>query len=229
MLIEGYSNNFSIELGTGEWATNLAAVGVGTLLTGGVSLIGSGLAAGWSKKIEGDIWNFIEQKVIFGERAKSNREIAVIKTQESLEEKLRQLKEVFEQNLIDEVTYNSKKKELENQAIDQKKNNELNEKLMKLKNALDTGILSQIEYETKKSELMTQTSNADLENKLAQLKAALATGILSQEEFNKKAADIKREISFSEKLKQLEGARNSGILTNEEFEQKKSQILATNI
>jgi hypothetical protein len=228
MLIEGYPNNFCIELGTGEWASNLAAVGVGTLLTGGVSLIGSGLAAGWSKKIEGDIWNFIDQKVIFGERAKSNIEIAVLKTQESLEDKLRQLKEVFEQNLIDEATYNSKRKEFENQSVEQKKNNEINEKLMKLKNALDSGILSQTEYEAKKSELMARSSNTDLENKLAQLKSAFATGILSQEEFDKKAADIQREITLSEKLKQLEGARNAGIITNEEFEQKKSQILAIN-
>lgn len=32
--------------------------------TGGLSLVGSGLAAGWTKKIETDLWQFIEQQML---------------------------------------------------------------------------------------------------------------------------------------------------------------------
>ena len=52
-----------VELGTGEWASNLVAGGVAAVLTGGVSIIGSGFATGWAKKIEGDIWKFIANRL----------------------------------------------------------------------------------------------------------------------------------------------------------------------
>ncbi len=227
VLIQGQPNDFSVEVGTGEWASNLTAAGVGAVLTGGVSLIGSGIAAGWSKKIEADIWSFIEQKVIFGEKMKSQQEIAVLKVQESIEQKLKQLQEAFEQGFIDEVAYNAKKIELENKALDRKKDTELNEKLSKLKNALDAGVLTSTEYEIKKAELMAQSSNVELESKLSQLKAALAAGILTQEEFDRKASEIQQQLGFSEKLKQLENARNAGIITNDEFEKKKAQLLSS--
>jgi Short C-terminal domain len=229
ILMQGQSNNFSVEVGTGEWASNLLAGGVTAIFTGGLTFISSGLAAGWSKKIEGDIWDFIEQKIIFGEKAKSQTEIVALKTQESVEDKLKKLQDVFEQGLIDEVAYHAKRRDLENQKLDQKNNHQLNEKLMKLKSALDAGILSQTEYETKKTELVAQSSNAELDSKLSQLKAALATGIITQEEFEKKAAVLHNEINFAEKLKQLENAKNSGIISNEEFEHKKTQMFAVSI
>ncbi|MGA9382270.1 MAG: SHOCT domain-containing protein [Phormidium sp.] len=225
ILIKGQPNEFSVEVGTGEWVSNLTAGGVAALLTGGTTLIVSGLAAGWSKKIEGDIWSFIEQKTTFGAKIKSEREMEVLKAEESVSDKLKQLKEAFDQGFIDEVAYNAKKAEIENKAVDQNKNAELNEKLLKLKKALDAGVLTQDEYEKKKAELMALSSNAELDSKLAQLKAALGTGILSQEEFDKKAASIQKEIAFSEKLKQLENARNAGIINQEEFEKKKAEIL----
>lgn len=226
VLIQGQANDFSVEVGTGEWATNLTAGGVAAVLTGGGSLIVSGLAAGWSKKIESDIWSFIDQKTIFGERVKSEREMAVLKVQESVEEKLRQLKEAFDQGFIDEVAYQAKKIELENKASDRQQNAELNEKLLKLQNALNAVILNSTEFETKKAELMSQSSNAELDSKMSKLKAALAAGILRQDEFDNKAAEIHKELAFSEKIKQLENARNAGILTQEEFEKKKTELLA---
>ena len=229
ILIQGQPNSFSVEVGTGVWAANLAASGVAAVVSGGFSIFGSGLAAGWSKKIEGDIWNFIEQKIIFGEKAKSHTEIVTLKAQESVEDKLKKLQDVFEQGFIDEVAYHAKRRDLENQKLDQKNNHQLNEKLTKLKSALDAGILSQTEYETKKAELVAQSSNAELDSKLSQLKAALATGIITQEEFDKKAAVLHNEINFAEKLKQLENAKNAGIISNEEFEQKKTQMLAVSI
>jgi len=226
ILIQGQPNDFSVEVGTGEWASNLTAGGVAALLTGGTSVIVSGLAAGWSKKIESDLWSFIDQKTIFGERVKSEREIAVLKVQESVGEKLKQLKDAFDQGFIDEVAYQAKKLEIENQSNDTKKNTELNEKLLKLKNALDAGVLTQTEYETKKAELIAQSSHAELDTKTSQLRAALASGILSQQEFDVKIAEIQKEITFSEKLKQLENARNAGIITNEEFAKKKADLLS---
>jgi hypothetical protein len=71
VLIKGNPNDFSVELSTGEWSSNLTAAGIGAVLTGGATLLISGVAASWSKKIEGDLWTFIDQKVMFGEKAKS--------------------------------------------------------------------------------------------------------------------------------------------------------------
>ena len=226
VLIQGQPNDFFVEVGTGEWANNLTAGGVAAVITGGASLLVSGIAAGWSKKIESDIWNCIDQKVMFGTKVKSAREMAVIKAEQSVEQKLEQLKEVFDQGFIDEAAYLVKKQQIENQSLDQKKNAELNEKLEKLKNAVEAGILTQEEYETKKAELMAQTSNVELDNKLAQLRSALGAGILSQAEFDIKAAAIQKEIAFTEKLKQLENARNAGIITPAEFETKKAELLS---
>lgn len=48
------------------------------MLTGGASLLISGIAAGWAKKIEGGLWSFIDQKVMFGEKPKSAQELAVM-------------------------------------------------------------------------------------------------------------------------------------------------------
>jgi hypothetical protein len=226
ILILGQPNDFSVEVGTGEWASNLVAGGVAAVLTGGVSIIGSGLATGWAKKIEGDIWKFIEEQIIFKAKMKSEREVTILKEKESIQEKLKQLKDAFDQGFIDEVAYQAKKIEIENKDQDTQKNSELNEKLLKLRKTLETGILSQDEYENKKAELMAQSSHAELDSKLSQLRAALASGILSQEEFDRKAAQIQKEINFAEKLKQLENAKNAGIITSEEFEQKKAALLS---
>jgi len=226
ILIQGLPNEFSVDIGIGEWVSNLAAGGIAAVLTGGMTLLGSGLAAGWSKKIEMDLWNFVEQKVIFGEKVKSEKEVTTLKVSESIEQKLKALKEAFDQGFIDDVTYQAKKAAIENQGIDHKKNAELDARLAKLKSAFDSGILTQSEYKDKKAELLAQSSNAELDNKLAQLKTALSSGILTQAEFEIKAAEIHGKTKFSEKLKQLENARNAAIITSEEFEQKKTLILA---
>ena len=63
-IISCSGGNTEIDMKTGQWVQNLGAVGVGTLLTGGLSLVGSGIAAGWTKKIESDLWQFIEQEML---------------------------------------------------------------------------------------------------------------------------------------------------------------------
>ncbi|WP_299977717.1 hypothetical protein [Desulfobacula sp.] len=63
-IINCSSISTEIDMKTGQWVQNMGAVGVGTLLTGGLSLVGSGLAAGWTKKIETDLWQFIEQLML---------------------------------------------------------------------------------------------------------------------------------------------------------------------
>jgi hypothetical protein len=70
-LIQGHSKEFSVEIGTGEWATNLTAGGVAAVLTGGATLIASGIVIAWSKKIEADLWEFIDNQVVIGEKVKS--------------------------------------------------------------------------------------------------------------------------------------------------------------
>jgi hypothetical protein len=63
-IISCSASSTEIDMKTGQWVQNMGAVGVGTLLTGGLSLVGSGLAAGWTKKIENDLWQFIEQQML---------------------------------------------------------------------------------------------------------------------------------------------------------------------
>jgi hypothetical protein len=225
VLIEGQPNDFSVDLSTGEWASNLTAGGVAAVLTGGATLLISGVAAGWSKKIEGDLWNFIDQKIMFGEKPKSPQEVAAIQSQNSLEEKLKQLRDAYDQGFIDEIAYNAKKLEIEGQMRASKQNAGTEEKLIKLKSLLDAGILSQGEFEMKKAELMRESSNSELEAQISKLNAALAAGILSQEEYESKKLAIEKQSELAGKIKQLENARDSGIITREEFDKKKLALL----
>lgn len=225
VLIQGQPNDFSVDLSTGEWTSNLTAGGVAAVLTGGASLLISGVAAGWSKKIEGDLWSFIDQKIMFGEKPKSAQELAVIQSQSTLEEKLKQLRDAYDQGFIDEIAFNAKKLEIEGQMRNAKQSAGTEEKLMKLKSLLDAGILSQGEFEMKKAELIRESSNSELDAQISKLNAALAAGILNQEEYERKKAAIEIQSELAAKIKQLENARDSGIITREEFEKKKLALL----
>jgi hypothetical protein len=225
VLIEGQSNDFSVDLSTGEWTSNLTAGGVAAVLTGGATLLISGVAAGWSKKIEGDLWSFIDQKVMFGEKPKSAQEVASLQSQNDLEAKLKQLRDAYDQGFIDEIAYNAKKLEIEGKMRASKQSSGVEEKLMKLKSLLDTGILTQGEFEMKKVELMRDSSNSESEAQISKLNAALAAGILSQEEYESKKSAIENQSELVGKIKQLENARDSGIITREEFEKKKLALL----
>jgi hypothetical protein len=225
VMIQGQPNDFSVDLSTGEWASNLAAGGVAAVLTGGATLLISGVTAGWSKKIESDLWTFIDQKVMFGEKPKSPQQLAVIRSQSSLEEKLKHLRDAYDQGFIDEIAYNTKKLEIEGHTRTSKQSAETEEKLMKLKSLLDAGILSQGEFEMKKAEFIRESSNSELEPQISKLNAALAAGILSQEEYESKKASIEKQSELATKIKQLENARDAGIITYEEFENKKLALL----
>ncbi|MBD2326831.1 SHOCT domain-containing protein [Alkalinema sp. FACHB-956] len=225
VLIQGQPKDFSVELSTGEWASNLTAGGVAAVLTGGATLLVSGIAAGWSKKIEIDLWNFIDQKVMFGEKSKSVQELAVLKAQSSAEEKLKQLSDAYSQGFIDEIAYNAKKLELEGQMRSTQQDAKTEEKLMKLKSLLDAGILSQGEFEMKKSELMRESSSSELNAQVSKLNAAFAAGILTQEEYESKKSAIEKEAELTSRIKQLENARDAGIITREEFDKKKLALL----
>jgi len=225
IIIQGQPKDFSIELSTGEWASNLTAGGVAAVLTGGASLLISGVTAGWSKKIESDLWSFIDQKVMFGEKAKSAQELSTLKAQDSLEGKLKQLRDAYDQGFLNETAYNAKKLELEGQMRATNQDAETEGKLMKLKNLLDAGILSQGEFEMKKAELMRESSNSELDAQISKLNAALAADILTQEEYEIKKAVMAREYELAGKIKQLENARDAGVLTCEEFEKKLSLMV----
>lgn len=226
VLLQGEPNGFSVDLSTGEWAANLAAGGLAAVLTGGFTLVASGIAVGWSKKIEADLWTFIDQKVMFGEKTKSAEELAIPQNQKTLEEKLNQLRDAYTQGFIDEIAYNKKKLEIEGQMQASKQSVGIEEKLVKLKGLLDAGILTQSEFEMKKAELIRNSSNSDLDAQISKLNAAFAAGILSQEEYESKKLLIKKQSELSGKIKQLENARDSGIITYEEFEIKKAALLA---
>lgn len=226
VLIEGQADDFSVDLSTGEWASNLTAGGVAAILTGGGTLLVSGVLAGWSKKVETDLWAFIDQKVMFGEKPKSAQELAGIESQNALNQKIKQLKDAFDQGFIDEIAYNTKKLEIEGKMRSSKQDAHTEEKLMKLKSLLDAGILTQGEFELKKAELMRASSNSEMDSQLSKLNAALASGILNQEEYQTKKLLLEKQSQVSGKIKQLENARDSGVISHEEFETKKLALLA---
>ena len=225
VLIQGESNNFSVDLSTGEWASNLAAGGVAALLTGGATLLISGATASWSKKIEVDLWNFIEGLVRFGERTKSAQASYVMEYQNETEQKLKQLEEAYKQGFIDKTAYNSKRADIEKQMESTKQNAETEEKLLKLKGLLEAGILTQSEFEAKKAELIPNFVSSDLEAKISKLNTALAAGILTQEEYETKKAEIEKQFKISARLKQLKEAKEAGIITEEEFQQKEQDLM----
>lgn len=217
--ILGQPNDFSVELSTGAWATNLAAGGVAAVLTGGATLLLSGVAVGWSKKIEADISQYIEQRIQFGIKAKTTHEQEISHSQEQLNQKLRQLREAYDNGFITETAYNAKKLGLETQMHASVELSAAQEQMNKLQELLDAGILSPEEFDAKKLEI-ERGFPLERETSTAKLSAALTAGVITQEEYDIKKAEIDKQLARTSRIKQLEDARDAGILTPEEFEAK---------
>ena len=222
--IVGQPNDFSVELSTGAWATNLTAGGVAALLTGGATLLISGATIGWSKKIEADISEYIEQRVQYGVKAKSAHEQQVSMSQQQLNEKLRQLREAYDNGYITEAAYNTKKLGIESQTQASVELSAAQVQMSKLHELLNAGILSQDEFESKKSEIEGGYS-MERETPAAKLSAALAAGVITQEEYAIKKAEMEKGTARTTRLKALEAARDAGILSQSEFETKKAALV----
>ena len=221
--VVGEPNNFSVELSTGAWATNLAAGGVAALLTGGATLLISGATIGWSKKIEADITEYIEQRVQYGVKAKSAHEQNISSSQQQLNEKLRQLREAYDNGYITEAAYNTKKMGIESQTQASVELSAAQVQMSKLHELLNAGILSQDEFEDKKEEI-ERGHSMERETPAAKLSAALAAGIITQEEYATKKAEMDKNQARAERLKALENARDAGILSDAEFDAKKAAL-----
>lgn len=221
--IQGQPNEFSVDLSTGAWATNLAAGGVAAVLTGGATLLISGVTVGWSKKIEGDITAFIEQRITFGTKAKSSYEQQIGRSQQVLQEKLRQLKEAHDNGFITDAAYQAKKLDIQSQTSAAVETTAAQQQLDRLQALFDQGILNYEEFEAKKREV-TQDTVSERDALTARLSAAFAAGILTQQEYETKKAEIDKLLGQAAKLKQLEQARDAGILSDDEFETKKRAL-----
>lgn len=216
--IEGEPNNFTVELSTGAWATNLAAGSVAALLTGGATLLISGATIGWSKKIEADISDYIEQRVLYGVKSTGAHGQ---QNSMSQDEKLRQLREAYQNGYINEAAYDAKKLALESQT--QTPSHSSSAQIAKLRELLNAGILNQDEFAAKKQEL-ERGQNLDSTSPATKLSAALAAGVITREEYEFKKAEMDKTQARATKLKALEDARNAGILNDAEFEAKKAAI-----
>ena len=152
IVIEGEPNRFSVRVGISEWITNLTAVGLAALLTAGITLIGVVISASWTKKIQGDIKKYIDQRVIFGRKVvsdgKSHEHLpetggGIIRTLErELDEKKLALEQAFNKAALTKDEYEVKTRALELDF-------ELHKKVMHLKEAKDKEILSQEEFDQK--------------------------------------------------------------------------------
>ncbi len=221
--IEGKPNDFTVELSTGAWATNLAAGGVAALLTGGATLLISGVAVGWSKKIEADISAYIEQRVEYGVKAKSDHEQQVSMSQQQLNEKLRQLREAYDSGYITEAAYNTKKLGIENQTQASVEMSAAQVQMAKLHELLNAGILSPDEFENKKNEVERGYS-LERETPATKLSAALASGVITQQEYDIKKAEMDKGQARATRLQQLEDAHEAGILNDAEYDAKKAAL-----
>lgn len=219
--IEGKPNNFTVELSTGAWATNLAAGGVAALLTGGATLLISGATIGWSKKIEVDISDYIEQRVLYGVKAKGASGPQGSMSQSQLDEKLRQLREAYDGGYITATAYDAKKLAMENQMQAQATPSAA--QMAKLQELLDAGILTQDEFAAKQQELASG-HGLEPESPTGKLNAALAAGVITQEEYDLKKAEMEKSQARATRLKALEEARDAGILNDAEFEAKKAAL-----
>ena len=63
--IDGAPNRFRISTGTGKWMQNITATALTGVLTGGITWVTGSILTGWQKKIEKDLWSFIEKEVDF--------------------------------------------------------------------------------------------------------------------------------------------------------------------
>jgi len=159
VLIEGGPNNFSVSTGVGSWITNLAALGVIAVLTGGLYLLFAGASAAWSKKIQNDLDNFIDQRILFSKKPQPDYKIedAVANNlsdvekrieieKQQMNKKLKSLDDALIAGVIDNDECKHKKTAF-------KDNFEKFKKLEYLKDAKDKGVLSELEFEEKKANL----------------------------------------------------------------------------
>jgi hypothetical protein len=58
--IEGQPTCYVVEVGTGKWVENLAGSGISGLFTGGLTWLTGAAGAAWVKKVESDLWNWLD-------------------------------------------------------------------------------------------------------------------------------------------------------------------------
>ena len=183
--ISGNPNQFSVNFSIGDWSSNLAAVGIGTLLTGGIFLIGSGLAAGWSKKIESDFLNWMDSTVQFSSKellADPDQTPVQNLSAPAVNEKMEKLRAALNSGILSAQEFTDKVEQL-------KKDTSPSDQMDRLNDAFRSGILTETEYHSKKSAI---EKNLKLNN----LSAALANGILTQTEYDEKMAEFNEDVEF---------------------------------
>jgi hypothetical protein len=169
--ISGESNEFSVSIAEGKWANNLAAVGIGAILTMGISLIPAGMAAGWSKQIETEFNSWLDELIQFSSQkvAAKNEKMTETPNKKDLLAKLMAAREA---GILSDAELEQKSKEIRGEI-------EVDDQRAKLKDLYDAGILTVQEYKTKKDELEKRIRK----NKLEQ---ALKSGLLTKEEYERK-------------------------------------------
>jgi len=67
--IEGNPDDFTVQIGTGKWISNIASAGTAAFFTFGLTAITGVVGAIWTKKTERDLWDYIESQAIFTQQA----------------------------------------------------------------------------------------------------------------------------------------------------------------
>lgn len=160
VLIEGSPNNFTVTLGAGAWINNLAVVGVAAVLTCGLIFFAVGGAALWAKKIQNDVFKYIDQRAIFGEKyvdinhnsndtyqqhsVGANEKIREAKIK--LKNKLKNLEDAVSSEILSEEEKGIKQKKFEGEYRVFKKSENLKEARRK-------GVLTEEEFKNKEKEI----------------------------------------------------------------------------
>ncbi len=67
--IEGKPANFTVEVVTGKWVENLTGSAISGLFTGGLTWLTGAAGAAWMKKVEGDLWNWLDLRNVNAQSA----------------------------------------------------------------------------------------------------------------------------------------------------------------
>jgi hypothetical protein len=150
IIITKQTDGFSVSIDTGEWVTNLTAVGVGAVLTMGLSLLGSGPAAGWSKKIEADFIAWLDDTIRFGANSGDLKTPELPKAvPPKPNEQLEKLKWALDAGVLSETEFAEKVRLLKHQT-------EISAQWQKLTELFEAGLLTKEELAVKKEQLRSK-------------------------------------------------------------------------
>ena len=120
--IEGKPSCYVVEVGTGKWTENLTGAGITGLFTGGITWLTAAGGAAWVKKVEGDLWDWLEKRNVKAQSAPAQAPAPAPSpaaapapaagAASSIPEQIKKLAELRDMGVLTPDEFEAKKKEL---------------------------------------------------------------------------------------------------------------------